>query len=263
MLLLKKRMSMKKLFLITVLFFAAFTSFAAENADTLTLRAEEYYTQKQYDSALTLYMQVIDHDLHSADLYYNIGNTYFRLNDLARSILWYERALLENPQHYDARVNLEFVNARQIDTVEELSTGIMAQLFQKVYGIFSYNTWAVLSLAFLLVFLLAIAGFLFAQTVRLKKVSFAVGFFALVVAVLSFTCSAAQKNNVDQNNDAIILEPTIDIKNEPNNQASNLVTVHEGLKVQLLKTYGEWANVRLLDGKEGWVKKNTVEKIKK
>lgn len=253
---------MKKIFYTVVILFAAITVFANENADTLIARAETYYTQKQYDSALTLYMQVYDQNLHSADLFYNIGNTYFRSDDLARSILWYERALLVNPKHHEARVNLEFVNARQIDKVVALPLGIVAQFFQKTHQMFNYTTWAVLSLAFLALFLAAVAGFLFAQTVKMKKLSFGVGIFALVLAVLSFFCATAHKNFIENNNEAIVLEPTIVIKNEPNNKATDLVTVHEGLKVQLLKTYGEWANVRLLDGKEGWVKKGSVERIK-
>ncbi|MDR0941500.1 MAG: tetratricopeptide repeat protein [Bacteroidales bacterium] len=254
---------MKPLFYTIALLFATITTFASENIDTLITRAETYYAQKQYDSALVSYLQVYDQNLQSADLFYNIGNTYFRLDDLGHSILWYERALLVNPKHHEARVNLEFVNARQIDKVEVLPQGIVAQFFQKIYLFFNYTTWAVLSLVFLALFLAAVSGFLFAQTVNMKKLSFGVGIFALVIAVLSFTCTTAHKNFVEHNNEAIIVEPTIVIKNEPNKKATDLVTVHEGLKVHLVKTYGEWANVRLLDGKEGWVRKSDVEKIVK
>lgn len=254
---------MKKTLYIIVLLFATFSASAAGNIDTLLSRAEMYYTQKQYDSALVLYMQVYDQNLHSADLFYNIGNTCFKSDDLAQSILWYERALLVNPKHHEARVNLEFANARQIDKVEVLPTGIVAQFFQKIHHYFSYSAWAVWSLVFLTLFLIGLVGFLFAQTVGMKKLSFGVGIFSLMVAIVCFTCATANKNAIENNNEAIITEPTITIKTEPNTTSADLVTVHEGLKVQFLKTYGEWANVRLLDGKEGWIRKDRVERIRK
>ncbi|MCL2328114.1 MAG: tetratricopeptide repeat protein [Bacteroidetes bacterium] len=253
---------MKKILYIILLVFTTFSASAAENIDTLLVRAETYYTQKQYDSALNLYMQVYDQNLRSADLFYNIGNTHFKSDNLAQSILWYERALLLDPKHHEAQNNLAFVNARQIDKVEVLPSGIATQFFQSIYRFFSYTTWAVLSLIFLIVFLAALILFLFTQSVGIKKFAFGVGIFSLIVAILCFVCANAHNNMVKNNNDAIIMEATVTIKTEPAKTATDLVTVHEGLKVEFLKTHGEWANIRLLDGKEGWVKKDKVEKIK-
>ena len=253
---------MKKTLYVILLVCAAFSASAAENIDTLLTRAEMYYTQKQYDSALTLYMQIYDQNLRSADLFYNIGNTYFKSDDVAHSILWYERALLLDPKHHEAHNNLAFVNARQIDKVEVLPSGIVTQFFGSIYQFFSYTAWAVLSLIFLIVFLAALILFLFTQSVGIKKLAFGVGIVSLTAAILSLVCANAHNNMIKNNNEAIIMEATVTIKTEPAKTAADLVTVHEGLKVEFLKTHGEWANIRLLDGKEGWVRKDYVEKIK-
>ncbi|MDR2963659.1 MAG: tetratricopeptide repeat protein [Bacteroidales bacterium] len=252
---------MKQLIAIFFVLCSVISVHAGENTDTLLVHAETYYTQKQYDSALTLYMQVYDENLHSADLFYNIANTYFKLNDLARAILWYERALLLDPSHRDAQNNLAFANARQIDKVETLPPGMFESVFSSLYLSMSYVAWAILSLVFLAAFLVAIVVFLFTHSEKLKKISFVAGLVFFFAALVSFACANANKNALNRNF-AIITEATVTIKTEPNIIAADLVTVHEGLKVEFLKPYGDWANIRLLDGKEGWVKKEFVEKIR-
>jgi len=249
---------MKKLLL--VISYLIFTLQIFANTDALS-KAETLYTNQEYDSVITIYNSLIQEGTVSAQLYYNLGNAYYKQNELAKAILYYEKAFLLAPNDEDIIHNLGFAHQQQIDEIKVITTGFVGIWLKDIYRTFSVDTWAVLSVFFFLLFIVSLYFFLFAKSIKLKKLGFFIGIFLLISTILFALAANARHAELTNNKYAIVVEPTTSLKTEPSESAQDLTVVHGGLKVEVISTVGEWTSIKLADGKQAWVLSEYIEKI--
>ncbi|MGB4655313.1 MAG: tetratricopeptide repeat protein [Bacteroidales bacterium] len=235
--------------------------FSNTDVKKLALEANSAYNLRQYDSAANLYAQIINSGYESAELYFNLGNTYYRLNNIPEAILYYEKSLQLNPRNKDAAFNLNIANEQIQDKVEKLPELFYVKWFNKLTTMFSINTFAILTLVFLVLSFIGVFVFLMAKTMNWRKV----GFFSTLAFVVLFTSSLllglTQHKNLLKHDNAIIFTPTINVKSSPNDDSKDIFVLHEGTKVKLLDNLNDWYEIQLKDGNKGWLKKENFRVI--
>lgn len=251
---------MKNQFIIAIFFLFSISAYANNN-QALTDSAANYYTKGNYEKAISAYEKVLASGYEAADLYYNLGNSYFKIKQYPKAILNFERARLLNPNDEDISFNLELCKRFVVDKIEVLPQVLISTWLGKFTGAFHSDTWAILSIISFILCLALIAVYLFMNILLVRKISFWAGVFMLFVSALTFLCSWEQKKELDSNKHAIIFSPTVNVKSSPDENGTVLFVIHEGLKVAVQDKIGEWYKVKLSDGNVGWLKINEVEVI--
>lgn len=250
---------MKKIILIGSLLLLAWGVMAA--GENLTQQAETEYREGKYLEAADTYKKILAEGLESFELYYNLGNCYYKLEENTRAILNYERALLLKPGDKDTQYNLKMAQNRVVDKIEVLPEIFFIRWYKAMVSYFSADQWAYLSVAFFILFLCMVALFFYSSSVGMKKTGFTLGIVLLFFTVFSVIFAAKQNRLLTERDYAIVVTPSVTVKGAPDNSGTSLFVVHEGLKVRVVESLGDWVNIRLEDGNEGWVAKGDVEKI--
>ena len=224
---------------------------AADPDGTLWEQGVAAYTEGRWQDASDAWKQIAEAGQESAPLYYNIGNASFKLGDKAGAILWYERALKVDPSHSDARVNLEFVRSQIQDRIEEVPEFFLEAWGRKMCWALPSNTWAVLclvlfagALACLLLFLLGRGG--------KRKLGFFLGLALLLLSLVSLDFAFWQRTDALRHDSAVVTAAVSEVKSSPGSGVS-LFVLHEGTKAKILETVGDWQNIELSDGRQGWI----------
>ena len=247
---------MKKLIFIFLLISQVF--FAQNGFD----RGNALYQKGRYQEAIAEYESVLATKNHSAGLYFNLGNCYYKLNEVAPAIYNYEKALVLNPDDSETRNNLEFAHKLQIDEIKVVSQVGFSKMISDLTSTFDYNTWAWISIAFSTLFLLFFIGYYFSQMTLSKRIFF-FGMFALILLLLiSVSAAISEKNNFDHEKPAIVFAEMVLVKSEPQKAGNTVFTLHEGTKVFILDTLENWRKIQLTDGTEGWIEKSAIKEVK-
>ena len=229
--------------------------------ETALKEAETAYTQEDYTQAIALYENILTNYGASGEIYYNLGNAYYKAGKIAPAILNYERALLMNPGDKDFRFNLEIAKLRKVDRIEPLGEFFLTQWFRAVQNLFSVDTWASIGIACFILFIGCLILFLFSKWMKLKKTGFYTGIILLFLVICSNLFAWNQKKAIIEHRNAIIFAPTVTIKSSPDASGTDLVNLHEGTKVYIRSTLGEWHEIELEDGNVGWIPQKDLEKI--
>ena len=239
-----------------------------QNQDSLSVAtvsaadADSAYIQGDYLTAIDLYQEVLRNEGVSATLCMNVGNSYFKLDEIAQAILWYERAYLLDPSDDDVKFNLELARTRTVDKVTPKNQLFIVVWFRNLVAALDINTWAALTLLFFFVAALMAGVFLLSRKVSLKKISFAFSLFFFVFSILSFIFASTQRSNIVNRDTAIIVSPSVTVKSTPSDSGTDLFIIHEGRKVDILdSSMKEWVEIRLEDGNTGWVLRKVMEII--
>ena len=237
--------------------------FASADAETLSkVRADEAYSEEQYEEAILLYEQLLSEKGPSADIYYNLGNAYYRVDSLSAAILSWERALRMQPSDDDARFNLQLANSKTIDKIAPEREMFFVTWYRSLVQVFSVDVWAIIGLASLGIALVLMLVWFFAFSERLRRVSFTVGAVLLVLFLLSNLFAWQQQRALQRHDEAIVMVPKLPVKSTPAASGSDEFTIHAGTKVTITDdTMKEWKQIILPDGREGWVKADEIEKI--
>jgi tetratricopeptide (TPR) repeat protein len=221
------------------------------------------YQKAQYKEAVQEYESVIKEDKQqSAELYFNLANAYYKLNKVAPSIYNYEKALVLKPNDAEILNNLRFAKKLTIDEIKEVPKVGFAKLIQNFTGIFTYNTWAVISVGIAFAFLLSFIGYYFSQITVSKRIYF-IGMFVLLVALLlSVAAGISEKDHYDNDRPAIVFAEVSEVRSEPQKAGSAIFLLHEGAKVYVTETLGQWKKIELTDGTEGWIDSLTIKEVK-
>ncbi|MDX6191519.1 tetratricopeptide repeat protein [Flavobacterium sp. Fl-318] len=221
------------------------------------------YQKGQYQQAVEEYENVIKEDkLQSAELYFNLANSYYKLNKVAPSIYNYEKALVLKPHDEQTLNNLKFAKKLTIDEIKEVPKVGFAKLIQNFTGIFNYNTWAKIAVGIAFAFLLSFIGYYFSQLTLSKRIYF-IGMFVLLIAlVLSVTAGMSEKSHFDNDRPAIVFSEMSEVRSEPQKAGSAIILLHEGAKVYVMETVGSWKKIELTDGSEGWIDATTIKEVK-
>ena len=224
-------------------------------------KADEAYTAGNYDTALEIYNAALDKGYESADLYYNVANCHFRKGALAASILNYERALKLDPSHDDAKHNLEFAESRTVDKIDSLGSVFLVDWWNAIANITSADAWAWIAISLFVVALVALSLYIFVRKMWVRKVGFSVAIVALFFTIISMLCAYTRYNVETSKAEAIVFSQTVTIKSSPDSSGNDLFILHEGTKVNIKSTLGEWVEISTLDGNSGWMPASAIEVI--
>ena len=247
--------------LLVLLLSLALPAAAQEDVSSLWEKAGEAFAAGQWQNALNCYQMIEGEGLVSDDLYYNIGNTFLKLQDNAHAILYYERALKLNPSHADAAHNLEIVRQMTLDKIDEVPDFILVSWFHNLRQGLSANAWAWITLGLLLLAGILLTVFRSGAPRSLRKVSFILSCIVLVLAIFTFIFSLQQKRAVTRQDSAIVTAPVCSVKSSPAEGGKMVFVLHEGTKVRLLDDVGDWARIEIADGRQGWAQGSTFEII--
>ncbi len=220
------------------------------------------YQKEKYTEAIKAYESVLDTKQESAELYFNIGNCYYKLNQVAPAVYNYEKALVLNPTDKEIQNNLKFAHKLQIDEIKVIPKVGFEKLIRDFTATFHYDTWAWNSIAFAVLFLLFFVGYYFSQTTISKRIFF-IGMFVLVFLILISVVSAIfEKRHYENEKPAVIFAEIVSVKSEPKSTGSDVVVLHEGTKVYVLEGLDNWKKIQLTDGTQGWIENSAIKEVK-
>lgn len=230
--------------------------------DELFKAGNDAYAKGDYVKSIESYVAILETGNVSFELYYNLGNAYFKNNDLGKAILNYERAKKIKPEDEDLKYNLKYANQRTEDKIDKAPEMFLSQWKKGVVDIMSETTWSILTIVLFILFL----SLLFLFFVSGKKAFKQIGFFGaavvLVVTLFSFYFSRVSYTLSTQQSQAIIVSPSVPVLSAPSEKASKLFQLHEGTKVDVLQQQeNEWLEIKIANGNTGWLKFTTIEKI--
>lgn len=222
--------------------------------------AADAYANGDYKAAISLYEEMLKEG-ESADLYYNLGNVYYKEGQVARAILNYERALLIDPGQSDVRFNLELARQRVVDKIEPVGEFFLISWKNKLQYLMSVEEWAVTSIILFISFLLLAVLFIFSRLRWLKKTAFFVGIFFFVFTIIANLFAYSLNKKLTERNTAILLTPTVTVKSSPDQSGTDLFILHEGTKIEIRSRLGTWSEIELENGNVGWLPTDTYEII--
>ena len=240
-------------FLLTAVLFCSTFSFA-QDFDA----ANAAYAEGRYEEAAAGYEALLA-EAPDATLYYNLGNARFKQGELAQAILNYERALRLRPNYKDAQYNLEFAQSRITDNIVEQDFFLSAWS-RAVRNSLSEHTWLVLSVCLFILALVGLLLFLLGREPWMRKTSFHIAWIALLFSLISGLNASSLHKRDTLRNEAIITQGVVNAKSSPDRSGTDLFTLHEGTKVTIRETLGEWTNVAVGQN-VGWIRLSCLERI--
>ena len=251
---------MKRIHITILLFFTTIYSFALSN-QVVIAKANKAYSDGLYTNAIDLYIQVMKEGYESPDLYYNIGNAYYKLNDFPSAILFYEKAKKLDPGNDDIDFNLKVANSKIADKIEPLPELFYKRWYRGLLNTLSVDAWAKTTIATFILFLFLGSVFFISRILFLRKLGFWMGIILFILFLCSFFLAYDSYRNINNHKEAIVFSPTVTVKSSPDENSIDLFVIHEGTKVQLIDNIGSWYEIRIANGSVGWLPVTTVEKI--
>lgn len=223
--------------------------------------ADSAYARQQYQQAIKDYEELLEGGV-SAELYYNLGNAYYRTDNITQAVLNYERALLLSPGDGDIRFNLQMARSKTIDKITPESEMFFVTWYHALVNIMSVDGWARTSIAtFALAIVLALA-YLFSARIWVRKVGFFGGLAFIAIFLLANLFAYQQRRELADRTGAIIISSAVPVKSTPSKSGTDLFILHEGTKVEITDgTMRDWKEIRVADGKAGWIETSKIEII--
>lgn len=236
-------------------------SAARQEGNVTKAEGDSAYMRNDYAAAIQIYESLLKKG-EAAEVYYNLGNSYYKADDIAKAILNYERALLLQPGNADIRANLEIARSKTIDKVIPVPEIFFVSWLKALINTLSTDAWAKWGIAFFILLLVSCSLFFFSKQVLVKKIGFSAGIVFFVLVVLSNVFAAQQKSALTNRNETIVLIPSVTVRSTPSESGVSLFILHEGRKVEIKDdSMREWKEIRLEDGKVGWLPASSIENI--
>lgn len=250
----------KTYFFSLVFAFLSLVSFA-QNTE-LFEQGNALYNDGKYEEAIEKYDRILDTDMHSAELYFNLANAHYKLNHIAPSIYYYEKAQHLAPNDADIKQNMAFANNMTLDAIDVIPEVGISKVINQVSHVISFDAWAIMAIGFVLLAVFSFINYYMSFGTRTKRFSFTFGSVFLILMIASLV-SAFNKYELDKSdNPAIVFAQESQIKNEPNLRSSEAFILHEGTKVQVVDTVDSWKKIKLTDGKTGWIRAKDIKMLR-
>lgn len=247
---------------ITLILICCFSLFGFAQNDQIFEQANALYNDAKYAEAIDKYESILDSDTHSAELYFNLGNANYKLNNIAPSIYYYEKALQLSPNDKEIQSNLAFAQNMTIDAIDKVPQVGFSRIINNMVNTFKTDTWAKFAIGGVLAFVLLFLMYHFSYSTSKKRIAFIVSIVSLFVACFS-VAMAFQKENLDKkDNPAIVFAQESRVKSEANKTSEEVFRLHEGTKVQILETYEDWKKIQLRDNSTGWISSKDIKLLK-
>lgn len=231
------------------------------SVEALQKKASAAYKSEKYDEATRIYMK-LNKMGESADVCYNLGNCYFRQDDIAQSILWYERALLLDPSDEDVRSNLMFVQTKTVDKIVSEEDIFFVRWYKSMLISQSITTWTILGFIFAALFLAFGLLYYVSSTILMRKVGFFASLVLLLLCILVNNFAWSQSKMQNQRDRAVMMQTAVAVKSTPSENGTDLFLLHAGTTMTIIdSSIPGWAQIRLSNDKEGWLPVSAIEKI--
>ncbi len=250
-----------KISLLVLLLINSLPGKSQETKDEKFRKGTELFTSGDYIGALRLWTEVYNNGYRSAELDYNIGNAYFKLNNIPGAILFFERACLLKPADEDVNYNLAIAKTLVVDRFNEIPELFFVRWYNFLSLILSANGWAKISISAFVFCLLFLSLYFYSLKYRLKVIGFWLAVLLLVISASSLDFSFRNRSLVHNSRKGVIFNPLVNGKSSPDSSGTDLFVLHEGTKVIVGEKVGEWYEIRLSDGNKGWIPVNSLEII--
>lgn len=253
----KSRSDAKRIFVIAYLMLVLpLSALAVTKAE-----ADSAYAQQKYQDAINMYEAILKDGINPK-VYYNLGNAYYRTDNISRAIINYERALLLSPGDNDIRFNLQMARSKTIDKIVPESQMFFVTWYKSLVNITSIDGWAYIALIALALAVVLVLLYFFSEQIWMRKVGFFMGITFILIFILSNIFAYQQKNRISERNGAIVITSAATIKSTPADNGTDLFVLHEGTYVRITdKSMKDWVEIKLADGKEGWIMTKQIEVI--
>ena len=228
--------------------------------ESLFNKANEAYVADDYHNSINLYMAIVNNGVESSELYFNLGNAFFKQGDIPHAILYFEKAKKIAPDDEDIRNNLGIANLKTVDKVESKPELPFTAMWMQLLNVNLIDEWGRQSIILSFIALLIMLVFLFSKNV-IKKISFFVGLFIFLLSFSFYVMGELQKSQHVDSRYGIIFSSSITVKSSPENDGTKLFVIHEGTKVEILRKEGEWTQISLMNGNNGWLKSESFKDI--
>ncbi len=251
---------MKKILILLILLIPYIIN-AGNNPIEIFKKGNEQYKKGNYHDAVKFYEAVLSKNIKNGYIYYNLGNSYFKANQLGKSILNYERAGIYLPSDKDIAFNLKFANSKKIDRIQKAEFNPFTRIILFIYNLFSINTLFAFTYFLFLILTASLLFKWFYKNISLQIINQIVFKYAGITFIILLFLLIIKTNQIKSIQNAIILSSEIKVKSGPSNDYTDIFTLHEGTKVRIRKINKDWILITLPNGYSGWIKKNNLEKI--
>ncbi len=243
-----------------ILILISWAAFADGNESLFAL-ANQKYSEGEYREAAKSYEEIFNSGYSSAALHYNLGNAYYKQNEITRAILNYERALLLSPGDDDIKYNLDIAKQLVADKISTLPEFFISKWFRQLRIGLAPNQWGYISLVCFVLSTIFGLLFLFLRRRFLKKLFLLAGIILLLISSSSLIFGRQQNKQFSERNTAIIFSPSVTAKSSPDESGTDLFVLHEGVKVWIIDELNSWLEIELADGNKAWIPENSLERI--
>ena len=249
---------MKKQVLILLLFLS---SLAQAQNTALFEEANEAYANNDFETAVSKYEKILENGETSVAVYYNLGNAYYKLNNVAPSIYYFEKALQLDPTDEDVQNNIEFARSMTIDDIPVSEETGFQKTINSFISTFSYNTWAFIAIALSVIFVVLFLLYYFSRTSLQKRIFFGVAIFVFLLGGMSVFFAFQQQEIQFNNQFAIIFADEAPVRNEPSQRGDAAFSLHAGTKTKVLEDYQGWFKIELSNGTQGWIEGDYLKQL--
>lgn len=223
--------------------------------------AVQAYEKGEYQQAADLFESLTKEGYNSADLYYNLGNAYYKAGENAQAILNYERALLYAPNDADLKTNLEIAKLKTVDKIDPVEKIFLYNWIDSIRNMYTSNQWAFIAVGSFILFLGCFALYFIGGKVWMKKVAFFSAILLFILLLFANSASSVQKARLLNRDYAIIFAKSVTAKSTPADSGTDLFVLHDGTKVKVKSKVGDWYEIELADGNIGWIPSAKLEII--
>jgi len=247
---------------ITLLLLCCFSVIGFSQNNERFEEANTLYNASKYAEAIDKYESILDSKEHSVELYFNLGNANYKLNNIAPSIYYYEKALQLSPNDKEIENNLAFAKNMTIDAIDKVPEVGFSRITKNIVNTFNADTWSKIAIGGVLLFVLLFLMYHFSHGTSRKRIAFIVSVLSLLIACFS-VAMAFQKDRLNKkDNPAIVFAQESRVKVDPNQTSEEVFRLHEGTKVQVLETFEDWKKIQLSDNSIGWIPSKDIKLLK-
>lgn len=223
--------------------------------------ADETYSRGNYQQAIRIYESLLENN-QSAEVYYNLGNAYYRSDNVTKAVINYERAMLLMPGNEDIKHNLTVARSKTIDKIQPADEVFITLWYDSLLGMMTVDSWAKTALFSLIAALLLLLTYLFVENITIRRFSFYSSTVLVLVFIFANLFAWQIKSNAENYDGAIVIAPVVNVKKTPTNDAADAFIIHEGTHVDIIDgSLKGWSQVKVFDGREGWISSNSIEKV--
>lgn len=247
--------------IILVGFLSTSSLLIAQDLTELMKAGNEHYQNKKYSDAIDNYETILKQGYFSGDLYYNLGNAYFRKGVLGKAILYYEKALKIAPNNEDASYNLRLARARTVDKIQEIPPIFIFKWWEILLTSFTSTGWQTIIFIFYILLIVCIGLYFLSRNLQVQKYAFIFGIMNIAVLTLAVILFFSSLSREASNNEGVLLKSVETAKISPDSQSNDAFVIHEGIKFIIEDKVDNWVKIKLTDGKVGWIPSNSFDII--